>query len=234
MHSYRELSSLLSLNMVTQRILIKNYRHYYYYCWTWYHSVFLFWNYYVSLLLLNVVSQCILILELLCRIIIVERGNKANSYEELLLCIIIILIVLVVLLLVYGRNCTPVVENHFTCMAPRHNKLSWLSSSTATCRRVWLGVAPKREHCWIYACDDFDNYCGVHHYCTPTLGSITAYGENWSRAHSCCSIRFILAVSIAILFAGFQGTAVVVGSCICCNIAASRMKYRYILFNRNY
>ena len=146
-----------------------------------------------------------------------------------LLCIIIIFIVLIILLLVYGWNCTPVVENHFTCTAPHHNKLLWLSSSIAPYRRVWLDVAPKHEHCWIHACDDFDcggpgvaghHYCGVHHYCTPTLGSTTAYGKNWGRALSCCSIRFILAVSIAILFAVCQGTTAVVRSCICCNIAA--------------
>ena len=45
------------------------------------------------------VARRILIGELLCRIIIVERGNEANSYEELLLRIIIIFIVLIVLLL---------------------------------------------------------------------------------------------------------------------------------------
>ena len=36
------------------------------------------------------------------------------------------------------------------------------------------------------------------------------------------------------LIAVFHRTTAVVGSCICCNIAARRMKYSYILFNWNY
>ena len=64
------------------------------------------------------------------------------------LCYIIIRPVLVILLLVSSWNFTPVVKYHFTCKAPRHKKVLWLSCSTDTCRRVWLDVvAPEREHC---------------------------------------------------------------------------------------
>ena len=47
-------------------------------------------------------------------------------------------------------------------------------------------------------------------------------------------MRFILVVRIVILVAVFQGTIVVVGSCISCTITASRVKYRFSLFNWNY
>ena len=47
---------------------------------------------------------------------------------------IIIRTVLVISLLVSSWNCTPVVKYQFTCAAPRHKKVLWLSSSTATCR----------------------------------------------------------------------------------------------------
>ena len=155
---------------------------------------------------------------------------------KLLLCIIINRIAQVVLFLVSGWNCTPVMNYQFTCpAASRHaiRKCCCLSSSTAAGRRVWFDGIQKREHCWISAFTDFDDYCGVHYYGTPNSRGVTAYEELNSCSlllfhpiHSYCSHCYFVYC--------FQGTIVVVGSCIYCTITASRMKYYSSLFSWSY
>ena len=109
-------------------------------------------------------------------------------------------------------------------------KCCCLSSSTATGRRVWFNSIQRREHCWIYAFTDFDDYCGVHHYGTLTSRGVTACEELNSCSlllfhpiHSYCSHCYFVYC--------FQGTIVVVGCCICCTFTASRLKYRSSLFS---
>ena len=155
---------------------------------------------------------------------------------KLLLCIIIIRIVLVVLFLLSGWNCTPVVKYQFTCPEACHKKMllfvqqyyRWSPSMVRRYTEAWTLLNLCVYRFWrLLWCASLRNTKFTRCHCLWRIEFVDSCSLLlFHPIHSYCSHCYFVYC--------FQGTMVVVGSCIYCTITTSRMKYCSSLFSWSY